>query len=71
MVKMGQKSVFHPHDAHILDRLNITVLYIIFLGFQKYLISAQIPKGLAKRLLTAKMDKKFVFHLREVYILLN
>jgi hypothetical protein len=59
MVKMGRKSVFHPHDAHILDRF--TVLYIIFLGFQKYLISAQIPKGLAKRLLQRKWTKNSYF----------
>jgi hypothetical protein len=27
-VKMGQKSIFEPREAHILSRLDILVLYI-------------------------------------------
>jgi hypothetical protein len=47
-MKIGQKSIFHSHQAHILSQLDIIVLYTIFLRFKKkYRVSAQNPKGLA------------------------
>jgi hypothetical protein len=47
MIKNGQKYVFHPREAHILNRLDITELYTIFCGFKKYRILAQNQKRLA------------------------
>jgi hypothetical protein len=67
-VKTSQKSVFHPRQAHILSRLDVSVLYIIFWeeGFQKYQVSAQNPKALAfgfteKCLFMAKQTKNLYF----------
>jgi hypothetical protein len=31
--KIGRKSVFHPHEVHILCRLDVSILYINFYGF--------------------------------------
>jgi hypothetical protein len=50
------------------------VLYTIFLGFEKYRVSAQNSKGSPfgftnERWYTVKMDRKSVFHLCEAYIL--
>jgi hypothetical protein len=58
-VKISRKSVFHPHETHILSRIDISVLYNFFRGFEKYRISTQNPKGLAfgfteKHLFTTK-----------------
>jgi hypothetical protein len=55
-------------------RLDITVLYTIFLGFKKLQASTQSPKGLdvgftEKRLFTPKTRQKFVLHLYEARIL--
>jgi hypothetical protein len=38
---MGQKSIFHPREPHILSRLDVLVLYINFRGSKKYRVSAQ------------------------------
>jgi hypothetical protein len=32
-MKIGQKSIFHHRETHILARLDIMVLFTIFLGF--------------------------------------
>jgi hypothetical protein len=73
-LKTYQKSIFYLYDAHILARLDVTVFYTIFLGFEKYRASAQKLKGLAfcftiKCLFTVKTGQKYVFHLHKVYIL--
>jgi hypothetical protein len=40
------KFIFHPHETHILTRLDVIILYTIFLGPEKYQILAQNLKGL-------------------------
>jgi hypothetical protein len=40
------KFIFHPHETHILTRLDVIILYTIFLGPEKYRIQAQNLKGL-------------------------
>jgi hypothetical protein len=72
-MKTARKSVFHPHDAHILVWLYITVLYIIFCGFEKYPVSSQNPKEFAfgfteKHLFAGKTYHKSIFHPREANI---
>jgi hypothetical protein len=47
MVKTCQKSIFHLREAYILAQSKITILYTIFLHFEKYRVSAQKTKGLA------------------------
>jgi hypothetical protein len=59
MVKMGQKSIFHPRETHILARLDINVLYIIFLGVEKYRVWTQKPKGL-----TIRFTEKYLFMMK-------
>jgi hypothetical protein len=41
----GSKFVFHPGEAHIISRLDVSMLYIIFRGFKKYLLLPQNLKG--------------------------
>jgi hypothetical protein len=42
--KTGRKSVFHPHEAHILARLDITLLYTMFLWLWKISNFGSRPK---------------------------
>jgi hypothetical protein len=44
VIKIGRKSAFHPREAPILTRLDITVLYIVVWGFWKILSFGQKPK---------------------------
>jgi hypothetical protein len=72
--KTSRKSIFHPHEAHNRARLDITMMYIFFGGFEKYRILAQNPKGLAfgiikKCLFTTKSARQSVFHPRKAHIL--
>jgi hypothetical protein len=30
MAKMGQKSIFHPRETHVLSQFDVLVLYIDF-----------------------------------------
>jgi hypothetical protein len=46
MAKTSQKFIFHPCETHILARLDILMLYIIFRGFKKYQVSCQKLNGL-------------------------
>jgi hypothetical protein len=52
--KTRQKSIFHPYEAHILSRLNGSLLYINFLRvFEKYQVLAQnlgLPSVLPKNI---------------------
>jgi hypothetical protein len=73
-MKNGQKSIFHPCEAHIIARLDITMMYTSVLMFWKYQISVQNRKGLAfgfneKCLFTVKTGRKSIFHPREAHIL--
>jgi hypothetical protein len=73
-MKTSRKYVFHPCEAHIPVRLENTVLYISFLGFEKCRVLAQNLKGLAfgfieKHLFTVKASQKLVFHACEAHIL--
>jgi hypothetical protein len=51
MTKISQKSLFHLCEDHILARLDTTMLYIIFKGFEKYHFSPQNLNGSASVLL--------------------
>jgi hypothetical protein len=42
---MGRKSIFHTHEAHILARLDFTVLYTSFLRIWKISKFASEPKA--------------------------
>jgi hypothetical protein len=72
---MGKKSVFYPYETHILAKLDIMVLYIIWgRGVEKYKVSAENSNGLAfgftnKHLFIVKMHRKYIFHPSESYIL--
>jgi hypothetical protein len=66
-VKTSQKLIFLLREAYILSQLDITVLYTIFLGFGKYQVSTENPKGLAfglteNHLFMIKISQKYVFH---------
>jgi hypothetical protein len=66
-MKTDQKSVFLERDGHLLPRLVIKILYIIFMGFPKYWDSPENSKMLGfdfieKCLLTMKTCRKYVFH---------
>jgi hypothetical protein len=41
VMKIGQKSVFHPHEAHIFALIDITVLYTIILVSKKIRFSSK------------------------------
>jgi hypothetical protein len=74
MMKMGRKYLFHPREAHIISRLDILMLYIIFGGFEKYRVSPQNPKELIfaftkKHVFTPKPSRISVFHPRDTHIL--
>jgi hypothetical protein len=45
MAEMGQKSIFHPRETHILARLDINVLYIIFLGVENIEFGLKSQRG--------------------------
>jgi hypothetical protein len=67
--KTGQKSVFHLCETCILSQLDITVLYTIFLVFEKYRVLTQNPMELAigftdEHLSMAKMGRKSISHPR-------
>jgi hypothetical protein len=47
VMKTSRKFAFHPHETHIHARLNITILYTIFVGFEIYQVSAQNSKGVS------------------------
>jgi hypothetical protein len=55
-VKMGQKIIFHLCEPHIFAPLDITILYTIFLGFEKYRVSSQQAKGLVSLHLFLQMS---------------
>jgi hypothetical protein len=44
--KTDQNSVFHGHETHIPDRVQITVPYKSFYEFENFQILAQNSKGL-------------------------
>jgi hypothetical protein len=72
-IKIGRKSVFHPREAPILTRLDITVLYIVVWGFWKILSFGQKPKEVSfwfykKCMFATKTGRKSVFHLHEAHI---
>jgi hypothetical protein len=57
-----------------MSQLDISMMFIIFRGFEKYRVSVQNTKGLAfnftgKHLFTVKIGQKSTFHPREAYIL--
>jgi hypothetical protein len=43
------KPKFHPHEAHILSQLDVSVLYINVYGFRKILSFGSKPKGVSHR----------------------
>jgi hypothetical protein len=66
-MKIGRQSMFHPHEEHILARLDITVLYTIlfevFRNIEFRLLFYQ------KYLFIVKTSKKSVFQSLEAHIL--
>jgi hypothetical protein len=46
-MKTGQKSVFEPHEGHIMSKLDVLVLYINFYRFQKILSFGSKHKGVS------------------------
>jgi hypothetical protein len=74
-MKTSQKSLFHPREAHILARLDITVLDTFFEVFKN--IAFQLKtKGVSlrfyqKSLFTVKMDRKSIFHPHKAHIYLD
>jgi hypothetical protein len=71
---MSQNFIFHPRESHIQSRFDISMLCMIFRGFEKYWVSAKNPKRLAfnfteKRLLTTKTSWKSIFIGREDHLL--
>jgi hypothetical protein len=73
-VKTSWKFVFHPHEAYNLSRLDASMLYINFWGFEKYWASAQNPKRVSlqfywKCMFTMKTGWKSVFHPRGAHII--
>jgi hypothetical protein len=64
--KTDQKFIFQPREAHILHRLDISVLYINFQWFLKILSFGSKPKGITfdftkKCLFTMKTGWKSIF----------
>jgi hypothetical protein len=73
LTKTDQNSVFIGHDAHILDRLYIMVLYLKFYSFRKFQILAQNSTVLAfgfteKCQFVIKIDRNYVFISCEAHI---
>jgi hypothetical protein len=73
VIKTNRKFIFHPDEAHICARLNLTVLYTHFLGFEKISSFSSTPKGSLwfnrKMFVNGENKRKSIFNPFEAHIL--